>query len=102
MFLSPFPLFLVFPFFSSFLTMATQKTSLATQNFATETADAINQQIQVEQQAQHTYLACAAYFGRDDVALPVRFTNLYICRVRSRFPDHVILSFSCRVCKSTF
>ncbi|ORY99092.1 ferritin-like superfamily [Syncephalastrum racemosum] len=44
--------------------------SLAKQNFSTESEDAIVQQIQVEQTAQHTYLACASYFGRDDVALP--------------------------------
>lgn len=80
-FLSPFLSFFFF-FSLSFIFpfMAVHKTSLASQNFATETADAINQQIQVEQQAQHTYLACAAYFGRDDVALPVRFKLLATTR----------------------
>ncbi|KAG0191911.1 hypothetical protein DFQ28_010602 [Apophysomyces sp. BC1034] len=44
--------------------------SLAKQNFSTAAEDALNQQIQVEQIAQHTYLSAAGYFGRDDVALP--------------------------------
>lgn len=42
--------------------------SLAKQNFSAE--DALNQQISVEQTAAQTYDAMAAYFARDDVALP--------------------------------
>jgi ferritin heavy chain len=42
--------------------------SLAKQNFSAD--DALNQQISVDQTAAQTYDAMAAYFGRDDVALP--------------------------------
>jgi ferritin heavy chain len=42
--------------------------SLCKQNFSAE--DVINQQICVEQTAAQTYDAMAAYFARDDVALP--------------------------------
>jgi ferritin heavy chain len=44
--------------------------SLAKQNFSTEAEDALNAQIAVELQASHKYLAMAAYFQRDTVALP--------------------------------
>ncbi|OZJ03210.1 hypothetical protein BZG36_04533 [Bifiguratus adelaidae] len=43
---------------------------LAKQNYATTSEDAINQQIQVEQTASQTYASMAAYFSRDNVALP--------------------------------
>ncbi|KAI8370313.1 ferritin-like superfamily [Radiomyces spectabilis] len=44
--------------------------SLAKQNFSTAAEDLLNTQIRIEQIAQHTYLAAAAYFGQDTVALP--------------------------------
>ncbi|RUP49092.1 ferritin-like superfamily [Jimgerdemannia flammicorona] len=44
--------------------------SLAKQNFSTSAEDSINQQIQVEQTASQTYQAMAAWFSRDNVALP--------------------------------
>ncbi|KAG0052500.1 hypothetical protein BGZ83_002485 [Gryganskiella cystojenkinii] len=44
--------------------------SLAKQNFASVVEDAINQQINMEMIAAHTYLAIAAYMGEDSVALP--------------------------------
>lgn len=47
--------------------------SIAKQNFTTEAEDAINRQIQIDQIAQQQYLSTAAYFGRDDIALPVAF-----------------------------
>lgn len=70
--------------------------SLAKQNFSTESEDAIVQQIQVEQTAQHTYLACASYFGRDDVALPVRIKSMMVedveeGRTRVLFLFHLFL-----------
>ncbi|KAI8140003.1 ferritin-like superfamily [Fennellomyces sp. T-0311] len=45
-------------------------TSIAKQNFSAESEDALNQQIQIDQIAQQQYLSTAAYFDRDDVALP--------------------------------
>ncbi|KAF7721343.1 Stores iron in a soluble, non-toxic, readily available form [Apophysomyces ossiformis] len=48
----------------------TSVSSLASQNYTIAAQDAINEQILVEQVAQNTYLSAAAYFGRDDVALP--------------------------------
>lgn len=45
--------------------------SIARQNFSTEAEDVINSQIQIDQIAQQQYLSTAAYFGRDDIALPV-------------------------------
>ncbi|GJJ77876.1 ferritin heavy chain [Entomortierella parvispora] len=45
-------------------------TSLAKQNFASVVEDAVNQQINLEMIAAHTYLAIAAYMGADAVALP--------------------------------
>ena len=47
--------------------------SIAKQNFSTESEDVINRQIQIDQIAQQQYLSTAAYFGRDDIALPVTF-----------------------------
>lgn len=47
--------------------------SLAKQNFSNVCEDAINQQIQMYQMAQQTYLAASAYFDKADVALPVSF-----------------------------
>ncbi|KAJ8661510.1 hypothetical protein O0I10_002776 [Lichtheimia ornata] len=44
--------------------------SIAKQNFSTEAEDVINSQIQIDQIAQQQYLSTAAYFGRDDIALP--------------------------------
>ncbi|KAI8575554.1 hypothetical protein K450DRAFT_261214 [Umbelopsis ramanniana AG] len=44
--------------------------SLAKQNFTTLAEDGINSQIQIEQTASQVYLAAAAYFARDNVALP--------------------------------
>lgn len=44
--------------------------SLAKQNFASVVEDAVNQQINLEMIAAHTYLAVAAYMGADAVALP--------------------------------
>ncbi|KAH8550438.1 ferritin-like superfamily [Umbelopsis sp. PMI_123] len=44
--------------------------SLAKQNFSTLAEDGINNQIQIEQTASQVYLAAAAYFARDNVALP--------------------------------
>lgn len=49
--------------------------ALAKQNFSRNAEDAINQQIQVEQTASQTYQAIAAWFARDNVALPVSFSN---------------------------
>ena len=46
------------------------KMSLARQNFADLSEQAINAQIDAELKASHTYLAMAAYFARDSVALP--------------------------------
>ena len=51
------------------------QTSIAKQNYSTESEDALNQQIQIDQIAQQQYLSTAAYFDRDDVALPVSFSN---------------------------
>jgi hypothetical protein len=45
--------------------------SLAKQNYESSTADAVNQQIQLYQLAQHTYTAASAYFDKADIALPV-------------------------------
>ncbi|KAI9497348.1 ferritin [Zychaea mexicana] len=44
--------------------------SIAKQNYSTESENALNQQIQIDQIAQQQYLSTAAYFDRDDVALP--------------------------------
>ncbi|RUS22769.1 ferritin-like superfamily [Endogone sp. FLAS-F59071] len=44
--------------------------ALAKQNFSTNAEEAINQQIEVEQTASQTYQAIAAWFARDNVALP--------------------------------
>ena len=49
-------------------------TSLARQNFQEVTENAVNQQIQMHQMAQHTYLAASAYFNHCEAALPVRKT----------------------------
>ncbi|KAI7858960.1 ferritin [Circinella umbellata] len=44
--------------------------SIAKQNFSIESENGLNQQIQIDQIAQQQYLSAAAYFDRDDVALP--------------------------------
>ncbi|KAI8987679.1 ferritin-like superfamily [Mycotypha africana] len=44
--------------------------SLARQNFQSTIEEALNQQIQMYQLSQQTYLAAAAYFDKADVALP--------------------------------
>lgn len=44
--------------------------SLARQNFSKATEDALNAQVHAELSASYVYTALAAYFGRDDVALP--------------------------------
>ncbi|KAG2175408.1 hypothetical protein INT43_001055 [Umbelopsis isabellina] len=44
--------------------------SLAKQNYSTAAEDALNAQIQIQQTASHVYLSAAAYFARDNVALP--------------------------------
>ncbi|KAI9276841.1 ferritin-like superfamily [Phascolomyces articulosus] len=44
--------------------------SIAKQNYSIESENALNQQIQIDQIAQQQYLSTAAYFDRDDVALP--------------------------------
>lgn len=49
--------------------MVTQ--SLAKQNYTQLAEDAVNQQIQMYQMAQQTYIAAAAYFNNAEVALPV-------------------------------
>lgn len=46
--------------------------SFAKQNFARASEDAVNQQIQLYQLAQQTYLAASSYFDKADVALPVK------------------------------
>ncbi|KAG2226494.1 hypothetical protein INT45_014238 [Circinella minor] len=46
------------------------ETSIAKQNFSIESENGLNQQIQIDQIAQQQYLSTAAYFDRDDVALP--------------------------------
>jgi ferritin heavy chain len=45
--------------------------SLAKQNFAKASEDALNQQIQMHQVAQQTYIAASAYFDQAEHALPV-------------------------------
>jgi ferritin heavy chain len=45
--------------------------SLAKQNFAKASEDALNQQIQMYQVAQQTYIAASAYFNHAEHALPV-------------------------------
>merc|ERR1712137_1071170 len=42
----------------------------ARQNFAKESEDALNQQINAELSASYVYRSMTAYFDRDDVALP--------------------------------
>jgi ferritin heavy chain len=44
--------------------------SLCKQNYSSESEAAVNRQINTELKASHTYLALAAYFARDNVALP--------------------------------
>ncbi|ORX98470.1 ferritin-like protein [Basidiobolus meristosporus CBS 931.73] len=44
--------------------------SLAKQNFATASEEGINNQINMEFTAMYTYTSMAAYFDRDNVALP--------------------------------
>ncbi|KAI3648416.1 hypothetical protein MP228_006270 [Amoeboaphelidium protococcarum] len=44
--------------------------SLARQNWAQQTEDGVNSQINFELKASHAYLSMASYFGRDNVALP--------------------------------
>ncbi|KAI8350622.1 ferritin-like superfamily [Choanephora cucurbitarum] len=51
-------------------------TSLARQNFQEVTENAVNQQIQMHQMAQHTYLAASAYFNHCEAALP-GFTKFF-------------------------
>lgn len=57
--------------------------SLARQNYTQAAEDALNQQIQVYQTAQHTYLAASAYFDQCSIALPVKpkkcFFFFFIC-----------------------
>ena len=45
--------------------------SIAKQNYVTSSEEAVNEQIQLYQSAQYTYLAAAAYFNKADIALPV-------------------------------
>ncbi|KAL9546350.1 hypothetical protein MBANPS3_006704 [Mucor bainieri] len=54
--------------------MVTQ--SLAKQNYTQLAEDAVNQQIQMYQMAQQTYIAAAAYFNNAEVALP-GFTKFF-------------------------
>ncbi|KAI7901790.1 ferritin heavy chain 1 [Cokeromyces recurvatus] len=44
--------------------------SVAKQNFSQLAEDALNQQIQMYQLSQHTYLAASAYFDQADISLP--------------------------------
>lgn len=44
--------------------------SLARQNYIQLAEDAVNQQIQMYQMAQQTYLAASSYFNNAEVALP--------------------------------
>ena len=44
--------------------------SLAKQNYATVTEETVNEQINNELQASHSYMAMSSYFGRDSVAVP--------------------------------
>ena len=44
--------------------------SLCKQNYSAESEAAVNRQINTELKASHTYLSIAAYFDRDNVALP--------------------------------
>lgn len=44
--------------------------SLAKQNFSSASEEALNLQISTELQASHIYMSLAAYFARDNVALP--------------------------------
>lgn len=57
--------------------------SIAKQNFSTEAEDVINSQIQIDQIAQQQYLSTAAYFGRDDIALPVPFYSISLHLIRN-------------------
>jgi ferritin heavy chain len=51
--------------------------SLAKQNFVKIAEDAINQQVQMYQLAQQTYIAASAFFDKADVALPVSSFYIY-------------------------
>merc|ERR1711976_512348 len=46
------------------------KHSMARQNFSKACEDALNEQINAELYASYSYRAMAAYFDRDDIALP--------------------------------
>jgi len=48
--------------------VSTHGSAQSCENFAVHSISAINTQIKMEFDASHTYLAMAAYFGRDDVA----------------------------------
>jgi ferritin heavy chain len=50
--------------------------SLAKQNYIQLVEDAVNQQIQMYQMAQQTYLAASAYFDNAEVALPASIISM--------------------------